>query len=121
MELGYDLKNIESGWGICPLPPVASDNLIALGRSNDAILYGSTVLYNLCDDDLSLASLVKQIPSSSYREYGRLFLEVYNGNFYELDPFMFSPAEIWFCNSKSGRSFHAGVLRPDLLSNSFEL
>lgn len=121
MELGYNLENIESGRGVCPLPPVASDNLSALGCSNDAILYGSTVLFNLRDEDISLATLVKEIPFCSSREYGRLFSEVYKGDFYDLDPLIFSPAEVWLCNLKSGRSFHAGVLRPDILSRSFGL
>ncbi len=121
MELGYDLGKIVSGWGICPLPPVACDNLSALGRTNDAILYGSTVLYNLRDDDNTLVSLVKQVPSCSSREYGRPFVEVYKeyGNFYDIDPLLFSPAEVWLCNINSGRSFHAGTLRPDILRYSF--
>ncbi len=121
MEMGYDLGKIVSGWGICPLPPVACDNLSALGRTNDAILYGSTVLYNLRDEDETLASLVKQVPSCSSREYGRPFVEVYKncGNFYDIDPLLFSPAEVWLCNMNSGRSFHAGTLRPDILRSSF--
>ena len=121
MELGYDLNNIESGRGTCPLPPVANDHLSALGRSNDAILYGSTVLYNLRDDDELLKTLVKKIPFCSHREYGRLFLDVYNGDFYDLDPLIFSPAEVWLSNLKSGSSFHAGILRPDILGESFGL
>jgi len=121
MELGYNLGKIVSGWGVCPLPPVACDNLSALGRTNDALLYGSTVLFNLRDEDETLDSLVKLVPSSSSREYGRSFAEVYKecGNFYDLDPLLFSPAEVWLCNLKSGRSFHAGYLRPDILRVSF--
>jgi len=121
MELGYNLERIESGWGTCPLSPVAGDQLSALGRSNDAILYGSTVLYNLKDDDDTIDSLVKLVPSCSSQDYGRLFLEVYNeyGNFYDIDPLIFSPAEVWLCNLNTGRSFHAGALRSDLLRDSF--
>jgi len=113
MELGYNLERIDSGWGTCPLPPVACDNISALGRSNDGILYGST--------DEALDLLVKQVPSCSSREYGRHFIEVYNeyGNFYKINPLVFSPAEVWLCNLNSGRSFHAGALRPDLLRDSF--
>ncbi|TGE33522.1 methenyltetrahydromethanopterin cyclohydrolase [Desulfosporosinus sp. Sb-LF] len=123
MELGYNIENIVSGSGICPLSPVAGDNLSALGRTNDALLYGSTVLYYLHDDDKALDSLVKLVPSSSSREYGRPFAEVYKecGDFYDIDPRLFSPAEVWLCNLKSGNSFHAGSLRPDILRNSFGL
>jgi len=122
MELGYNLSKIVSGWGICPVSPVACDNLSALGRTNDAILYGSTVLYNLRDEEC-LDSLVKQVPSCSSREYGRPFVEVYRdySNFYDIDPLLFSPAEVWLCNLNNGRSFHAGSLRPDILRASFGL
>ena len=121
MQLGYDLERLDSGWGICLLSPVACDNQSALGRTNDAILYGSTVLYNLRDDDETLISLVKQVPSCSSRDYGRLFGDVYktSGDFYDIDPMLFSPAEVWFCNITSGNSFHAGSLRPDILRSSF--
>ncbi|MDP4127935.1 MAG: methenyltetrahydromethanopterin cyclohydrolase [Bacillota bacterium] len=123
MELGYDLDKIDSGWGICPIPPVACDNLSALGRTNDAILYGATVLYNLRDDDQALESLVKKIPSCSSREYGQLFGDLYKkcGNFYDIDPMLFSPAEVWLSNINSGNSFHAGSLRSDILRTSFGL
>ncbi|EGW37423.1 methenyltetrahydromethanopterin cyclohydrolase [Desulfosporosinus sp. OT] len=122
MGLGYNLGKIVSGWGICPVPPVACDNLSALGRTNDAILYGSTVLYNLRDEE-NLDSLVKQVPSCASREYGRPFKEVYKdyGNFYDIDPLLFSPAEVWLCNLHSGRSWQAGSLRPDILRHSFGL
>jgi len=122
MELGYNLGKIESGWGICPVSPVASDHLSALGRTNDALLYGSTVLYNLRDEG-PLDSLVKQIPFCSSKEYGRPFIEVYQeyGDFYSIDRLLFSPAEVWLCNSNNGQSFHAGSLRPDILRHSFGL
>ena len=122
MELDYNLGKIDSGWGICPVSPVASDNLSALGRTNDALLYGSTVLYNVRDED-RLDSLVKQVPSCSSKEYGRPFIEVYQeyGNFYDIDRLLFSPAEVWLCNSNNGQSFHAGSLRPDILRTSFGL
>ena len=42
-ELGFDLHRIESGYGTAPLPPVAGDDLEAIGRTNDAILYGGEV------------------------------------------------------------------------------
>ncbi|MEX0613314.1 MAG: methenyltetrahydromethanopterin cyclohydrolase, partial [Pirellulales bacterium] len=39
--LGFDLNRIASGFGTAPLPPIADSDLTALGRTNDAILYGS--------------------------------------------------------------------------------
>lgn len=123
MALGYDLGAIESGWGICPIPPVAADDLKALGRTNDAVLYGATVHYNLRDDDEKLASLIGQIPSMASRDYGELFGKLFEryGSFYDIDPLLFSPAEVWLSNIQSGRSFHAGSVRRDLLTSSFGL
>ena len=122
-RLGYDLGKVVSGWGVCPIPPVARDTRSGLGRTNDAIFYGSTVLYNLRDDDETLEHVVKQVPSCSIREYGRPYMEAQATykNFFNLDPDQFAPAEVWLCNLNSGRSFHAGSLRPDILRRSFGL
>lgn len=119
--LGYDLERIDSGWGTCIIPPAAGGELCALGRSNDGILYGSTVFYNLKDNDEDLKSLVKEIPFCFSGDYERPFIEIFkeHGNFYDIDPMVFSPAEVWLCNLNSGRLFHAGEIRPDLLRTSF--
>ena len=123
MELGYDIGRIKSGWGICPVPPVAGDDLTALGRTNDAILYGTTVHYNLEDADDNLSSLIERLPSSSSKDYGIPFQELFSryGNFYDIDSLLFSPAEVWLSNTKTGCSFHAGKIRSDLLEKSFKL
>src|SRR5262249_54336698 len=39
-ELHFDLAQVVSGFGAAPLPPVAADELEAIGRTNDAILCG---------------------------------------------------------------------------------
>ncbi|NLI93796.1 MAG: methenyltetrahydromethanopterin cyclohydrolase [Peptococcaceae bacterium] len=123
MELRYDLGLIESGWGIAPVPPVAENDLGALGRTNDAILYGTTVHYVLDDEDEHLQSLIDKVPSSSSRDYGVLFQKLFEryGNFYDIDPLLFSPAQVWLSNKRSGRSYRSGEIRPDLLTQSFRL
>ena len=40
-ELKFDLSRIVSAHGTAPLPPVAANDLAAIGRTNDAILYGA--------------------------------------------------------------------------------
>ena len=120
-SLSYDISTIRSGWGVCPLPPVAPDRITALGRTNDAILYGATVYYNVEDNDENLAAMIHQLPSSFSKEFGRSFIEISKNNedFYDIDPLLFSPAEVWLTNLKSGRTFHAGRIRPDILVASF--
>lgn len=120
-SLSYDITNIRSGWGVCPLPPVAPDRDTALGRTNDAILYGATVYFTVDDEDKALESLIEKVPSSASIEYGQSFAEITKKyeNFYDIDPLLFSPAEIWLTNLKSGRTFHAGRIRPEIILKSF--
>lgn len=122
-RIGYDLGKIISGGGICPVSPVARNTLSGLGRTNDAISYGSTVFCHLRDEDEILEHVVKQVPSNTSAQYGRAYMEISKGydNFFNLSPDDFNPAVVWLCNLNSGNSFHAGILRPDVLSRSFGL
>ena len=43
----------------------------------------------------------------------------YKYDFYQIDPLLFSPAEVAVTALKSGRTFCAGTLREDLLELSF--
>jgi methenyltetrahydromethanopterin cyclohydrolase len=121
-ELKFDLTRIESAFGSAPLPPPASDDLAAIGRTNDAILYGGRVTLYCRGDDASLATIGPQIPSSSSRDYGQPFAETlaaYGGDFYQVDPLLFSPAEVTLVNLDTGRSFCYGHVSQELLCKSF--
>ncbi len=122
-RIGYDLGKIISGGAVCPVSPVASSTLNGLGRTNDAISYGSTVHYHIHDDDETLAQVVQQVPSCAAPEYGRTYLEIdkSHDNFFNLSPDQFNPAEVWLSNLDSGNSFRAGEIRPDILARSFGL
>src|SRR5207249_10703310 len=54
-ELKFDLNQVVAGFGAAPLPPVARDELGAIGRTNDAILYGGRVVIWVQADDDQLA------------------------------------------------------------------
>jgi methenyltetrahydromethanopterin cyclohydrolase len=121
VELGYDVKQIVSGYGVCPLASIAADDLHAIGRTNDAVLYGGQVYYTVQGSDEELAGLVEKVPSSASSDYGALFYDLfqrYEGDFYKIDPLLFSPAEVTFNNQVTGRSFHAGNINPALLRTS---
>src|SRR5439155_676683 len=45
--LGFDVNKIVSGIGTAPLPPVAKNDLRAIGRTNDCILYGGQARYTV--------------------------------------------------------------------------
>jgi methenyltetrahydromethanopterin cyclohydrolase len=121
VELGWDIKQIVAGYGTCPLAPVASDDLRAIGRTNDGVLYGGQTYYTVRADDGELAALVEKVPSSSSRDYGTPFYDVfqrYGGDFYKIDPLLFSPAQVTFNNLTSGRTFSAGQVNAAVLRTS---
>ncbi len=123
-ELQFDLGQVVSGFGVAPLPPVASDDLAAIGRTNDAILYGGrVVLWVKADDDRSRATIGPKVPSSSSPDHGAPFAEVfkrYGMDFYKIDPLLFSPAMVSFHNLQTGKSHTFGrIAGPDVLRRSF--
>jgi methenyltetrahydromethanopterin cyclohydrolase len=120
-ELGFDIRQVAAASSLCPMAPVAADDLHAMGRTNDAILYGGQVFYAARAEDDELAALIDQVPSASSRDYGRPFYELFvqhNRDFYQIDPLLFSPAQVEINNLKSGRTFCAGRLNPSLLYTS---
>ncbi len=122
LEVGFDIGSVISGFGTCPVAPVARDDLRAIGRTNDAVLYGGKAWYTVRGDDERIESLVKELPSSTSRDYGTPFYELfqrYGGDFYKIDPLLFSPAEVSINNAATGRSFHAGRVNLDLIGQMF--
>ena len=120
-ELKFDLHSVVSGFGTAPLPPVAADELTALGRTNDAILYGGRVTLWVRTDDEILDAIGPKVPSSASSDHGALFDDLFakHGDFYKIDPLLFSPAEVTFVNLKTGRARTFGNTSPDLLAKSF--
>jgi methenyltetrahydromethanopterin cyclohydrolase len=119
--VGFDVTRVISAVGVAPLPPVARSDLRAIGRTNDCILYGGQARYTVNAEDDELAQLADRLPSSTSADYGTPFYDIfkrYNHDFYKIDRLLFSPAEVWLTNAKSGRTFHGGRLNPDVLRAS---
>jgi methenyltetrahydromethanopterin cyclohydrolase len=122
--LKFDLASVVTGFGSAPLPPVASKEIEAIGRTNDAILYGGRAVLWVWGDDAQLAELGPKVPSSASPDFGAPFAEIftrYNQDFYKIDPQLFSPAQVVFNNLKSGRCHVFGKLEPEVLKKSFGL
>ena len=121
-ELHFDLAQVVAGYGVAPLPPVAADDLHAIGRTNDAILYGGrAVLWVRSRDDV-VAEVGPKVPSSASPDFGEPFaaiFERYNKDFYKIDPLLFSPAQVVFHNLATGKSQVFGRVAPDILLRSF--
>ncbi|HEY9462393.1 MAG TPA: methenyltetrahydromethanopterin cyclohydrolase [Vicinamibacterales bacterium] len=120
--LGFDVRKVVSASGVAPLPPVAKSDMRAIGRTNDAVLYGAHARYTVRAEDEELATLAERLPSSSSADYGTPFYDIfkrYDNDFYKIDPLLFSPAEVWLTSVSSGRTFHAGSVNAAVLRASF--
>jgi methenyltetrahydromethanopterin cyclohydrolase len=118
-ELDFDVRRVLAGYGSCPLPPIAADDMAALGRTNDAVLYGGQVHLTVEGDD-DLSELVERLPASASKDYGEPFGKVFKDagyDFYAIDPLLFSPAQIRI--TSGGRSFEAGQVNLEVLERSF--
>ena len=120
-ELKFDLGQVVSGYGVAPLPPVAADEMTAIGRTNDAILYGGrAVLWVRAADD-QIAEIGPKVPSSASPDHGAPFADIFaraGNDFYKIDPMLFSPAEIVFQNLQTGRMHVYGKADPAMLRKS---
>ncbi len=117
-ELGYALERIIEGNAAAPLPSPSPDGVIAMGRTNDAILYGGRVHLTVCGDDADARDLAQRLPSRNSRDFGRSFAEIFKEceyDFYKIDGALFAPAEVWVSNVDSGNTWHAGGLEMGLL------
>jgi methenyltetrahydromethanopterin cyclohydrolase len=121
-EIDFDVRRVVSGFGSCPLPPVAKGDPEAIGRTNDAVLYGGQVELTVDAPDDELEAIIDRVPSSASKDHGEPFgtvLEAADWDFYKIDPLLFSPAEVRLVSVGSGRSFHAGGVELDVLERSF--
>ena len=120
--LHFPLQHIVSGSGLAVLPPVAKDFMTAMGRTNDAILFGGHVNLQVRGDDAAAENLAADLPSSASKDYGKTFAEVfkfYEMDFYRIDPLLFSPAQVTVTNVDTGKVFKGGHLNADLINRSF--
>ncbi|KQO74884.1 MULTISPECIES: methenyltetrahydromethanopterin cyclohydrolase [unclassified Methylobacterium] len=120
--VGFDLHTIVDGIGSAPLSPPHPDFIQAMGRTNDAIIYGGRVQLFVEADEADARQLAEQIPSSNSADHGAPFADIFsrvNGDFYKIDGALFSPAEVIVTSVTTGKSFRGGKLMPELVEASF--
>jgi len=120
--LGFPLDQIIDGSATAPLSPPAPDFLNAMGRTNDAIIFGGQVHLYVNSDDAAAEELAGKIPSNGSRDFGRPFAQIfkdYKYDFYQVDAMLFSPARAIVTSTKTGRTFQSGTLHEQLLDRSF--
>ncbi len=121
-ELKFPLRCIIDGMGAAPLSPPHPDFVTAMGRTNDAIIYGGRAQLYVTGPAAEAKSLAEALPSRASRDFGAPFAEIFKrfkGDFYAIDPMLFSPAEVIVTAVESGESFHAGAVHHTLLDASF--
>ncbi len=123
-ELHFPLENIIDGSGSAPICPPHPDFVKAMGRTNDAILFAGQVHLFVKGSDEEAEKLAKALPSSTSKDYGKPFAEIFKAchyDFFKIDGMLFSPASVIVTAVDSGKSFRAGKLDNALLDQSFGL
>jgi methenyltetrahydromethanopterin cyclohydrolase len=121
-ELGFSLERIVDGIGAAPLCPPHPDFVTAMGRTNDAIIFAGQVLLYVTGAADQARALAEKLPSKASRDYGRPFSQIFReakGDFYAIDPMLFSPAKITVTALETGESFQVGDIDLKLLDTSF--
>jgi methenyltetrahydromethanopterin cyclohydrolase len=121
-ELKFPLEHIVEGMAAAPLAPMHPDLITAMGRTNDAIIYAGRAHLMVTGPAAAARELAERLPSQASRDYGQPFAEIFKrfkGDFYAIDPMLFSPAQVTVTALDTGESFHAGRLNVELLDASF--
>jgi len=120
-DLKFALDAIVDGIGKAPIPAPHPDFLKAMGRTNDAIIYGGLVQLFVRGSAAAARNLAEHLTSDGSRDYGQPFSEIFrkfNGDFYAIDPHLFSPAEVIVTAIETGETFRAGKANIDMLEQS---
>jgi methenyltetrahydromethanopterin cyclohydrolase len=121
-ELKFPVERVVDGMGAAPLAPPHPDMITAMGRTNDAIIYGGRVHLFVTGPANDAHALANELPSEGSRDFGRPFAEIFKrfgGDFYKIDPLLFSPAEVIVTAIESGQTFRKGHVDVSLLDASF--
>jgi methenyltetrahydromethanopterin cyclohydrolase len=121
-ELHFPLSHIVDGISTAPLPPPAPDFVAAMGRTNDAIIYGGRAQLFVTSGAKEARNLADNLPSLKSKDYGKPFADIFaavKGDFYAIDRMLFSPAMVTVTSLKTGESFQGGRIDNAVLSRSF--
>lgn len=120
--LEFDLDTIKAGFGVCPIAPVAKDDLRAIGWTNDAVLYGGKAFYSVTAGGQNMSHIMEKLPSSASKDYGSPFGELfkrYGNDFYKIDPLLFSPAQVTINDIDSGKTYNCGRINSGILEREW--
>lgn len=111
-ENGFDVAKVRNSRGSAPVLPVVRDEVVSMGRINDAILYAGETEFWVDAEDEEIARIVPALSSQdSSPEYGKPFEEIFEEagrDFYHIDHQVHSIGRVRIHNVRSGRSFASG-------------
>ncbi|MEI7885549.1 MAG: methenyltetrahydromethanopterin cyclohydrolase [Clostridia bacterium] len=119
---GFNLDNIVFARGWCVVSPVVNNELDAMGKINDALLYGGESDFWVECEDAEIEEVIGKLVTEHAKDYGRLFVDMFveaDKNFYNMDLDIHSPAKVQIYNMKTGNVFRAGAIRNDIIIKSF--
>lgn len=123
--LKFDVNKVKHAAGIAPIAPVDPDGLKAMGKTNDAVLFGGRTYYYVeSEEGDDIKSVAEKLPSSASDGYGKPFFDVFKEaefDFYKIDKGMFAPAEVVINDLRTGKIFKEGYVNSELLMKSFGL
>ena len=111
--------------GTTPIAPIAKDDIQAMGRTNDSIIYGGCIYLAVdvpSDEESQMVELLQNCPSIVSSSYGKPFYEMLKEvdfDFYKIDSKLFAPAILTINNLRTGHTFTAGKINEDILWHSF--
>ncbi|UOY09876.1 methenyltetrahydromethanopterin cyclohydrolase [Methanonatronarchaeum sp. AMET6-2] len=117
-RLDYDLSKIKNAFSVTPIPPTAETQEEAMGRTNDAIIYGGKVHLTTEEYD----PIFEKIPSNQSKNYGKSMIEAYmdaDREFHKIDQDFFAPAEITVNSLDDGKLRKHGEINTNKMIDSF--
>ena len=122
-EKGFPVSKVVACRGNAPIAPIVKDEVKAMGRINDAILYGGETEFWVDATDVEIAKVIHQLVSkTSSPYYKELFEKVFvdaGKDFFYVDHDFHSIAKITMHNINTGKAFSAGEIAYEVLEESF--
>jgi len=110
-QMKFDVDKITYGWGTAPLPKLTGDVMFT---SNDALIYGGVVKLKTDKWEEGISEKVVSHASPTFgKPFKQLFTEA--GDFYKMDPKIFAPAEIMVEDLRTGKIYHAGGIKKEIV------
>ena len=121
----FDLSTIVYGYGSAPIPPVVDDEVLAMGRINDALVYGSSTglwLRHPDDDEVRRTAESMAFSARAGDDYGQSYADIYDTygrSLFNIPARLDSPAHVTLTNILTGSVFSAGKIDEDRLYRTF--